>query len=105
MHGSFKPCAAQSQEAAPPRDLGALTARNQLRFLRTEIAVARSSLRNVLRRNVRSGPGVAERQITIAEEAYTAAAKFLGVARIDESVRVQLRRDLAEIRRAIQDIR
>ncbi len=89
----------------PTRDLQELTARNQLRFLRTEIAVARSLLRIALRHNLRRGHRVTKRLVAIAEEAYTTAARFLAAARIDESVRVQLRRDLAEIRRALKDLR
>ncbi len=80
-----------------------LTARNQLRFLRTEIAVARSSVEIALRHNVRLDQGFAECQIAIAKKAYTTAARFLRVARIEESVRMQFRRDLVEIRRAFQE--
>lgn len=96
-------CAVPRRAKKPSPDLGELTARNQLRFLRTEVAVARSSLRNALRHN--KGRGARDRQVAIAEEAYASAARFLGVARIDESVRMQLRRELVEIRRAIEDLR
>ncbi len=98
---------AKSDSRDPGRDaaLRELTARNQLQFLRTEIAIARTSLRIAVRHITHRGQAVAESQITCAEHAYTTAASFLAAAVVDESARVQLRRDLDELRRAIQDVR
>ena len=97
--------AGESEQAATIRWLGGrthvleeITARTQLQFLQTEIGVGLISARIALH----SGRNAAERRLAIAKEAYRNAEKFLAKARLDEHTRKQLRRDLMQLRRAIE---
>ncbi len=81
-----------------------VTARNELRFLQTEIRVGRSSARIALCDAGRRAYGAAKRRIATAQEAHKIASRFLERARMDERIRQQLGCQLQRLKRAIDHV-